>query len=217
MRGSSLLQRMNWLAHLFLSEPTPAFRVGNLLPDLLPASDLTRLPPEFQRGIRRHLQIDAFTDSHPIVRRSILLVGPAYRRFGGILIDMFYDHFLACDWRRYSEATIEDFSSTIYSSFDSLGQDLPLNASNRLQQIKEADLLCSYREIDGIRRALERIGDRLRRPVSLGESIAQLELHYDALHADFTEFFPKLRDHVTIYENPHDRLPRGHGRGTGLQ
>ena len=187
---------MNWLAHLLLSEPTPAFRVGNLLPDLLPAAELKRLPQEFQCGIRRHLQIDAFTDSHPIVRRSVLLLGPAYRRFGGILTDMFYDHFLACDWRRYSEATLEDFSSTIYSSFESLRQDIPPAASLRLQQIKTADLLCSYREIDGIRCALDGIGCRLRRPVALGESIAKLELHYDALHDDFTEFFPKLRDYL---------------------
>jgi acyl carrier protein phosphodiesterase len=187
---------MNWLAHLLLSEPTPAFRIGNLLPDILPSRELESLGREFQRGIRRHRQIDAFTDSHAIVRRSIVLLGPAYRRFGGILTDMFYDHFLACDWHRYSESTLKDFSSTIYSSFDSLRQDLPPTASIRLQQIKAADLLCSYREIDGIRCALDRIGARLRRPVALGESIAELELHYEALHADFTEFFTDLRDYV---------------------
>jgi acyl carrier protein phosphodiesterase len=187
---------MNWLAHLLLSEPTPAFRVGNLLPDLVPAGDLKRLPREFQRGIRRHVQIDAFTDAHPVVRRSILLVSPGYRRFGGILTDMFYDHFLACDWHRYSEATLEDFSSTIYSSFESLREQLPPAAFIRLQQIKAADLLCSYRHVHGIRRALDGIGCRLRRPVALGESIAELELHYDALHADFTEFFAELRDFI---------------------
>ena len=187
---------MNWLAHLLLSEPTPAFRIGNLLPDILSSQELKSLGSEFQRGIRRHRQIDAFTDSHRIVRRSILLLGPAYRRFGGILTDMFYDHFLARDWLCYSEATLEDFTETIYTSFESLRQDLPPAASVRLQQIKAADLLRSYREIDGIRRALERMGRRLRRPVALGESIAELELHYDALHADFTEFFTELRAYV---------------------
>ncbi len=146
---------MNWLAHLFLSEPTPAFRIGSLLPDILPSRELQHLGREFQRGIERHRQIDAFTDSHAIVRRSILLLGPGFRRFGGILVDMFYDHFLASDWSRYS-----------------------------------------YREIDGIRQALERMGARLRRPVALGASVAELESHYDALHADFTEFFADLRDHV---------------------
>ena len=187
---------MNWLAHLILSEPTSAFRIGNLLPDILPSQDLESLGPEYQRGIQRHRQIDAFTDSHPIVRRNILLLGPARRRFGGILTDMFYDHFLACDWHRYSDATLEDFSSTIYSSFESLREDLPPAASVRLQQIKAADLLCSYREIEGIRCALERIGRRLRRPVALEESIAELERHYEVLHADFTEFFAELRGYV---------------------
>ena len=188
---------MNWLAHLFLSEPTPAFRIGNLLPDILPSRDLQHLGPEFQRGIVRHRQIDAFTDSHVIVRRSILLLGPPFRRFGGILIDMFYDHFLACDWHRYSDASLKDFSSAIYSSFESLRPDLPAAASARLQHIEAADLLCSYREIDGIRQALERMGAHLRRPVALGESVAELESHYDAFHAGFTEFFAELRDHVT--------------------
>jgi acyl carrier protein phosphodiesterase len=209
---------MNWLAHLFLSEPTPAFRIGNLLPDILRSDELRQLGPEFQRGIERHRQIDAFTDSHAIVRRGILLLGPDFRRFGGILIDMFYDHFLACDWDRYSEATLKDFSSTIYASFASVRRDLPPAASLRLQQIEAADLLCSYREIDGIRQALERMGARLRRPVALGESIAELESHYDALHADFTEFFAELRDHVgnqaiEAVENQREKrrdFPRSH-------
>jgi acyl carrier protein phosphodiesterase len=187
---------MNWLAHLFLSEPTPAFRIGNLLPDILPPQELIHLGREFQRGIQRHRQIDAFTDSHPVVRRSILLIGPAYRRFGGILTDMFYDHFLASDWPRYSEATLEEFSSTIYASFEALDGDLPATACLRLRQIKAADLLCSYRDIDGIGRALEGMGRRLRRPAALGDSIAELERHYDALHADFAEFFPELCGYV---------------------
>jgi acyl carrier protein phosphodiesterase len=187
---------MNWLAHLFLSEPTPAFRIGNLLPDILPWPELKSLGEEFQRGILRHREIDAFTDSHPIVRRSILLLGPTYRRFGGILTDIFYDHFLACDWRRYSDMSLDDFSAAIYLSFDSLDSDLPPTARLRLQQIKAADLLCSYRDLHGIRRALDGIGRRLRRPAPLGDSIAELERHYDHLHADFTEFFADLRAYI---------------------
>jgi len=109
---------------------------------------------------------------------------------------MFYDHFLACDWRRYSEATLEDFSSAVYASFEAAREELPPAAATRLRQITSADLLCSYREVEGIRRALEKMGVRLRRPVALGKSIADLERHYDAFHADFTEFFAELRAYV---------------------
>ena len=34
---------MNWLAHALLSENTPVFRLGNLLPDFLTAAELQQL------------------------------------------------------------------------------------------------------------------------------------------------------------------------------
>src|SRR5436190_1321401 len=105
---------VNWLAHLILSEPSPAFRIGNLLPDILPWSELRAMPakyqggiechrvidcfadshPIFQGGIECHRVIDCFADSHPIFRRSMARIDAPFRRYAGILIDIFYDHFL---------------------------------------------------------------------------------------------------------------------------
>jgi hypothetical protein len=89
---------MNWLAHLFLSDPEPACRIGNLLPDFLSANVLAGLPAAFQRGIAQHRRIDAYTDAHPVFRRSVQRFAPPFRRYGGVLVDIFYDHFLARDW-----------------------------------------------------------------------------------------------------------------------
>src|SRR5262245_56990062 len=107
---------MNWLAHLLLSEPTPAERLGGILPGLIPASGLAGLLPGFQRGIKRHHLIDAYTDSHAIFRQSVRRLHPPYRRFGGILIDIFYDHFLAHDWAMFSNRTLPDFVADVYAS-----------------------------------------------------------------------------------------------------
>src|SRR5688572_8345575 len=93
---------MNWLAHLLLAEPTPQFRLGAILPDLVSMQVLAGLPPDFQRGIRQHRQVDAYTDSHAIFRRSVQRLDPPFRRFGGILVDIFYDHFIARDWQSFS-------------------------------------------------------------------------------------------------------------------
>src|SRR5215208_1187298 len=98
---------MNWLAHLLLSEPTPHFRIGNLLPDLLNHRELQAVHSRFKSGIDCHRLIDRFTDSHPVVRRSRERFGPTYRRFSGILVDIFYDHFLAQTWSSYSEISLE--------------------------------------------------------------------------------------------------------------
>jgi acyl carrier protein phosphodiesterase len=187
---------MNWLAHLFLSEPTPAFRIGNLLPDILRASEMTELPAEFQRGIECHREIDRFTDSHPVFRRSMRRIRPEFARYSGVLVDVFYDHLLARNWADYSDTALDRFASEVYASFEIHRAQLPAFASLRLGQIADADLFCSYREPEGIRDALERIGARFRKPVALGAAVSQLTADYDLFRQDFAEFFPAIRTHI---------------------
>jgi acyl carrier protein phosphodiesterase len=57
-------------------------------------------------------------------------------------------------------------------------------------------LLQSYRDIEGVRRALSGIETRLRRPSRLGESVRELEQNYAALRADFTAYLPDVVDFV---------------------
>jgi acyl carrier protein phosphodiesterase len=187
---------MNWLAHLILSEPSPAFRIGNLLPDILSWSEVRAVPEKFQAGIACHRIIDGFTDAHPIFRRSMGRIDPPFRRYAGILIDVFYDHFLAREWSRYSVEPLDQFVAEFYASLPAHRDDLPLRAYTRLLQIEAGDWLRSYQEFSGVRRALEGIGRRFRKPLLLGDSTEQLELHYEELRDDFRQFFPELSRHV---------------------
>ncbi len=188
---------MNWLAHLLLSEPHPAFRIGNLLPDLVPMATLAGLPAPYLRGIECHRRIDAFTDSHAIFRRSVARFPAPFRRFGGVITDVFYDHLLTRVWRQYSATPLDDFAHEIYASFDAHRADVPPDAWEKLALMREWNLLGSYRTREGVRGALERIGRRLRRPFDLGASIAVLETHEAEFQNDFAEFFPQLQAHVT--------------------
>ena len=189
---------MNWLAHLYLAESSPAFRIGSLLPDLAPASALAGLPPEFQRGIRQHRQIDAFTDSHPIVRNSIRRLDPPFRRFGGILVDVFYDHVLARNWTSWSPVPLSEFTAEIYGAFEQHQDDIPPEVHARLSQMKSGDLLSSYGTSSGVAAALDRLASRLSRPVPLADAVSVLETKYDTFHAEFQTFFPELRAHVVL-------------------
>jgi len=187
---------MNWLAHLLLSEPTPAFRLGGILPDLVSAPLLAGMPSEFQRGIQRHRQIDAYTDSHAIFRRSVQRLNPPFRRFGGIIMDVFYDHFLSVEWKNYCAQPLEQFVADFYVSFDAQQTQLPAETFGHLQRMRAENWLCSYRELAGVQLTLERIGRRLRRQINLGAAVTELEQQYDLLREDFGEFFPQLRAHV---------------------
>src|SRR5690349_10617344 len=127
---------MNWLAHLFLSESDAAFRIGNLLPDLLPPAELQKLSPAFLPGVDCHRRIDAFTDAHPVVRRSITRLASPHRRFGGVLMDMFYDHFLAVDWDCYSGQPLEQFTQFVYADFEVHWHELPDHVTELLQSMQ---------------------------------------------------------------------------------
>ncbi len=188
---------MNWLAHLLLSEPSPAFRLGNILPDMLRNRVLETLPDEFQSGIARHKAIDSFTDSHFVPKRSITRMNAPFRRFGGVLTDVFYDHFLTRDWNTYSNIPLDSLVAEFYASFDSFRGDIPLEVFGALQRMREQNWLGSYGDVRGIEITLQRISFRLKRPFPLQEAIVELERNYDFLSDDFNEFFPQLMAHVS--------------------
>ncbi len=101
---------MNWLAHLYLSPADdPEFRLGNLLADFIKGGARRELGESFQRGVRCHQAIDAFTDFHPVVQRSRTRIAARHGHFSGILIDVFYDHFLARNWPEFSAIALDDF------------------------------------------------------------------------------------------------------------
>jgi acyl carrier protein phosphodiesterase len=192
---------MNWLAHLLLSEPDVEHRLGNLLADVVKGKARAALPPGVRRGIACHQAIDAFTDAHPVVSRSKRRLGDEHGRCAGILIDIFYDHFLARDWSRYAAVPLEQFTAEVYASFRGYASaGLPAEARELLARAGEGDLLGSYRRLTGIEAALRRLSRRLEarlgRPFALERAVVELEAHYDALGRDFAEFFPELRAHI---------------------
>jgi acyl carrier protein phosphodiesterase len=196
---------VNWLAHVFLSERDLDFRLGNLLADVVRGDQRASMSANFVRGAACHKAIDAFTDAHPIVRRSRGRVDSEYRRYSGVLVDVFYDYFLATSWHRYSPLTLDAFTSGFYADIQSHPIALPAQARTMLERITRLDLLGSYRRVDGVERALRRIStylaSRWHKQFTLENSVRDLLAHEADFAADFAEFFPLLRTHVSTLAN----------------
>lgn len=188
---------MNWLAHVFLSEPDVEFRLGNLLADIVRGEELRRMSEGFQRGAQKHKQIDAFTDAHPLVKRSRARVGAELRRFSGVLVDVFYDHLLASHWSSYSPIVLDAFTAKFYADIEASHIELPASARVTLDRIIRYDLLGSYRRVEGVERSLRRLSaylsSRWRREFALEKGVADLVAHRAGFEADFAEFFPQLQ------------------------
>ncbi|MEG4076371.1 ACP phosphodiesterase [Microcoleus sp. Pol14C2] len=189
---------MNYLAHLFLSQGTPESLIGNLLGDFVKGSAVNLYSEEIRKGIDLHRKVDSYTDSHPIVRSSKSLVSSHRRRFAGVLIDVFYDHFLAKNWLEYSEIPLRDFSQDVYKILQDNRDILPDSLQRVLPTIIARDLLSSYQEIAEIGITLTRMSARLKRTNNLASGIEDLTANYQRLESDFRDFFPDLIKYATV-------------------
>jgi acyl carrier protein phosphodiesterase len=191
---------MNWLAHVFLSEPDVQFQLGNLLADVVRGPQRDAMSANFVRGAACHKAIDAFTDAHPIVKRSRSRISSERRRFSGVLVDVFYDYYLARNFGRYSSVALDAYTSAFYASVKAHPIALPSDAQLMLERIMRYDLLASYARVDGVDRALNRIStyltSRWHRQFALERGVEDLLAHEAAFAADFHEFFPVLQAHV---------------------
>lgn len=192
---------MNFLAHLYLSDPTPASMIGNLLPDLVPGPLRPGVHPGVHPGIRNHKRVDAFTDTHPVFARSRTRLRPRHGRYSAILTDMFYDHFLAQTWDRYHDQPLDDFIDRTHAALAGHTHLMPDPMPAITGRMIEQDWLRSYATIEGMRRVLRmmsiRFSERLGRPVELEHAVDDLRPHGDGLASDFEEFFPQLIVYVT--------------------
>lgn len=183
---------MNFLAHFYLSDDGPAALVGGLMGDFVKGRLQGRFAHAVERAIVLHRQIDTFTDADPTVRRSRRRIANDYRLLQPVLVDVFYDHFLARDWWRYSAEPFESFKVRVYEALRGQRHLFPPVLDSVAMRMATEDWLQAYGTLEGIETALRRMSRRLSRPNRLGDGGAQLVAHYDRLRADFHDFMPRL-------------------------
>ena len=190
---------MNYLAHLLLAENNPESRIGNLLGDFIKGSIDSKNPPyspAILKGIRTHFKVDKFTDTHEIFKRSKQRIYSSQGRFSVVLIDVFYDHFLANHWQLFSSENLEKFAEHNYIILQKNNHLLPEKLQLILPRIILENWLVSYKKIEGIERTCQRLGKRIKRPNNFAIAHHDLEQNYQELEADFLLFFPQLVKYV---------------------
>lgn len=192
---------MNYLAHAYLAGPVDSDRVGGVVGDFvkgLLVPPPTGLSPALLAGVALHRSIDSFADRHPAFRRSRARISPARRRVGGIMVDLFYDHFLALHWPRLRglaglEIDLAAFTSETYTLIAAYGEGLPPAFMPVFARMAADDWLASYRDPDCVALALDRMAEhRLRRPNPLAGAGAELLRDYAGFEADCLAFLPDV-------------------------
>jgi len=185
---------MNFLAHALLSGNDRDVLAGNLLADFVRGrAAIAALPAGVRRGVALHRHIDAFTDAHGATRRSVVRIKPRWGRYSPILVDVFYDHYLAREWNAYSTRSLREVADEAYAALRAIERAGVADADTAVRVIVAPDRLTKYATADGVRDALHRIStQRLRRDAGLERAVDDM-LRLDAeLAGDFRELFAEL-------------------------
>lgn len=183
---------MNYLAHLYLSFNHEEVLVGNFIADRVKGRQVLAYPPGIQTGIKLHRMIDTFTDGHPVVGLSKSRIREKYRKFSGVVIDMYYDHFLASGWEKYSDLPLLDFTRRSYKTLFKYYFNIPPRLQRTLPWMAAGNWLASYSEVDNIGLALKGMSSRIKYDSGIENGAVELKSNYEDFKQDFELFFPEL-------------------------
>jgi len=183
---------MNFLAHLYLSGEDSEIMIGNFIADSVKGRSYNRFKPKIQQGILLHRKIDSYTDKHKITRELSTFLRPGYNKHSGIVIDIFYDHFLSINWEKFAQKPLTKYIRSCHRILLRNILILPSDIKGFLPILIARRRLQSYSKIEGIENVLELMSKYTSLPASSQFAIEILKENYLLFNAKFLEFFEDL-------------------------
>ncbi len=183
---------MNFLAHLYLSGDNNNLIIGNFIADMVKGSKINGYSEEVTQGIILHRQIDTFTDNHKIVKQSKERLRDKYRLYSGVIVDMYYDHFLAKNWSSYSNYSLPDYANKAYALLMEHNDILPARARYILPFMTENNWLVNYANTDSMANYFGGMSRRTPFDSGMENAVDDLLEYYELFESEFFEFFPLL-------------------------
>jgi acyl carrier protein phosphodiesterase len=184
---------MNFLAHIYLSGDNDLIKIGNFMADGIRGKHFESYPLDIQKGIILHRFIDTYTDSHPIFRESTKRLHENYHHYAGVIVDIFYDHFLAKNWKQYSDENLDDFTERFYQSLRDNFDVLSERTKGMMPYMINHNWLVSYQTVEGISQILTRMDSRTKNESKMRFAPNELTQFYTEFEQEFTTFFEDIK------------------------
>jgi len=181
---------------MYLSGDNPELLVGNFMGDFVKGPLGDAYPPRIRQGLMLHRKIDSFAQKDADFQASRLRLPAHYGLYRGILVDLFYDHFLAKGWADWSDTDLTHYLSRTRRIIETYRPIMPLRLQGLIPVMFD-ELLPSYSSIAGIESALRRMSKRVKRANPLAAGGGELTVHYAALRSDFERFMAAVQKFST--------------------
>ena len=192
---------MNYLAHVYLSRENIDLAIGNFIADNIKGNNYKKFNINWQKGILLHRFIDSYTDSHYIFREHSKIFFNSHRHYSRVLIDIFYDHFLAENWKKYSQISLVNFEYDFCKSLTKNLNKFPNEISNKIRFFINQNWFTKYSSIKGLIYILKKMDNKTQFDSNLVTSIEKFISFAPEMETQFFIFFEDMINNVNIYFN----------------
>lgn len=195
--SSNLFFVLNFIAHLYLSGEDEGLLLGNFIADAVKGKDFSAYPDAIAKGIVLHRKIDDFSDHHPVFKHTKQLLVPNYNHYAGVLVDIFYDYFLALHWKKFTDETIEQFSARCMASIERQWKYVPEHMRMFYDYVRTNNRIVGYNQLETITKVLNGMSRRTDFKSGMEHAVKDLRIHYNEIEQDFLAFFPEIQKFVS--------------------
>jgi acyl carrier protein phosphodiesterase len=188
--------QLNYLAHIYLSGAVKQLQIGGFIADFVKGSKAGKHPVGVWNGIVLHRKIDSYTDSHPIVRELVDLLRPEFGRYSAIVLDMYFDHFLAADFKQITSKNLWWFSFLFSINVLWSYRHLPKRVKGFIFHFTATNRLYKYSKINGLHESLEIMSVYKIKSLKPDACIQFLNENKTIMEPRFRVFFAELQQYV---------------------
>lgn len=203
---------MNFLAHIYLSGSDNEIKIGNFIADDIKGSNYKKYPEKIAMGVIIHRAIDTFADSHHIYSLGKARLIEKYGHYSGIVLDVFFDHFLSLHWKEFSDQNFKAYCRNFYLNLALHTKILTRRSRFIMPYIIIRDWLGSYVEIENIVSVLARMSRRTSLPPESDFAKKVFLENYESYQKEFFEFMPQIiamveeKFHITQDRSFHKKI-----------
>ncbi len=189
-------RQLNFLAHALLSGDDALVLTGNMVADHIRGNAIDALPRAMRLGVNLHREIDAFTDSHPVVKVTSYSLVSDFGKYAPVVLDIYFDHFLAIGWARHGKGDLTGFSQHVYRTLLFNYRLLPNRSRRILPWMVAQNWLAGYANLRDLQRVYNGMNRRASFVSGMDRAVDVLMVHYAALETTFNLFWPELSQHA---------------------
>ncbi|MGY6587956.1 MAG: acyl carrier protein phosphodiesterase [Wenzhouxiangella sp.] len=192
---------MNHLAHLVLAGPDEGLQLGAFLGDHIKGLQaLEALPPGWARGVHLHRFIDSQCDRHPALLGLLARLQTPWRRYGGIIFDVLFDHLLTQHWDRFGPLPLSALAARTDDLLARHRAALPPRLQRFAVWARQQRLWQRYGERAMIAEILGLIAWRHGRDSPIAQGLELLDGNEEAVETAFLAVFSDLEVQVADWK-----------------